>query len=299
MIFSRFFQNKWFNIRFYKDLKPVVFFIIWIPVLLFVTFLTAGFISKPNVAVSSMCDLENSSFKVGEKLVYKAYYNWQFVWVPAGEAVFEVKDNKDFYEIIVTGRTYTSYDYFFRVRDYFYSKVDKKTLLPQNFVRIVEEGNYRKFDSLVFDHKNQTAKSINGPSRSKTTTKNIPFVSCTHDLLSVLYFMRNIDVPAYKVGEHIPVKMLFDEEIYPIKVRYTGKESKVEVKDLGVFNTITVVPDLVSGNVFKDGNKMKVWVTDDRNKIPLLIESPLAVGTAKAVLQSYSGIRHKVTSKIK
>ena len=266
---------------------------------IFVVVLFSAFITTSPVEDITYCDLENTSFNGGEKLVYKAYYNWQFVWVPAGEAVFQVKESPDHYEIIVTGKTYTSYDYFFRVRDYFYSKIDKNTLLPQNFVRMVEEGDYRKFDSLSFDHQSKKAISFNGKSRKEASKKIITYDQCIHDLLSVLYFMRNINVSSHKIGDQIPVKMLFDEEIYPIKVRYTGKEANKNIKGLGNYNTITVVPDLITGNVFKDGNKMKVWVSDDNNKIPLLIESPLTVGSAMAILQSYSGQRHKMSSKVK
>ncbi|HMT11192.1 MAG TPA: DUF3108 domain-containing protein, partial [Ignavibacteria bacterium] len=103
---------------------------------------------------------------------------------------------------------------------------------------------------------------------------------------------RNIDVSKYDPGEMIPTKILFDETIYPIKVRYDGKFDNFSVKNLGTFNTIKVIPDLVTGNVFKEGNLMKIWVTNDSNKLPVLIESPLAVGSAKAVLKSYKGLRH-------
>ena len=240
------------------------------------------------------CKIENTAFVSGEKIVYKAYYNWQFVWIPAGEAVFHLVEKNDSYEVTVYGKTYKSYDPFFRVRDYFHSVIDKKTLYPKSFVRIVEEGNYRKFDSLSFNQNSRFAISFNGRTRETAKRKYITVPACTHDLLSVLYSMRNINVNAYKEGEHIPTKILFDENIYPIKVRYEGKQKNFEIKDLGTFNTIKVIPDLVTGNVFKDGNKMQVWVTDDGNKLPLLIESPLSVGSAKAVLKSYSGLKHKV-----
>jgi hypothetical protein len=238
------------------------------------------------------CQITNSAFKSGEKIVYKAYYNWKFVWIPAGEAEFSLVEKGDTYEITVIGKTYSSYDVFFRVRDYFHSVIDKKTMFPKSFVRIVEEGNYRKFDSLNFNQDSRLAMSFNGRTRETATKKVIGIQQCTHDLLSVLYFMRNIQIDNYKPGDHIPTKILFDEKIYPIKVKYDGKFKDFDIKDLGSFNTIKVIPDLVSGNVFKDGNRMNVWVTDDENKLPLLIESPLSVGSAKAVLKSYSGLRH-------
>jgi hypothetical protein len=245
------------------------------------------------------CQIENSSFKGGEKLTFKAYYNWQFIWIPAGEADFVLKENEDTYEVTVKGSTYESYDAFFRVRDYFYSKIDKKTLYPISFVRYIEEGKYRKFDSLYFDQEHHKAYSFVGKTKSTAVKKEIAFQSCSHDLLSVLYFLRNINVSIYKKGQYIPTSVIFDEEKFPIKVRYEGKEANKKVKDLGTFNTIKVIPDLVVGEVFKEGDKMKIWVTDDANKLPLYIESPLKIGSAKAILKSYSALRSPITSMVK
>ncbi len=245
------------------------------------------------------CEIENTSFASGEKLVYKVYYNWQFVWIPAGEAVFEIKENRFDYEVKVKGRTYNSYDNFFRVNDYFYSRIDKKTMYPKNFVRIIEEGDYRKFDSIVFDQANHKAFSINGKTKKVATRKELAYDNCIHDLLSIFYFLRNVNVETFKKGEYIPTNVLLDSGIHPIKVKYDGKEAKKSVKELGTFKTIRVVPDLVVGEVFKEGNKMKIWVTDDANKLPLFIESPLKIGSAKVVLKSHSGLRHPITAKVK
>lgn len=260
-------------------------------------FFAFSFTKKP--AQQGLCEIENTSFVSGEKLVYKAYYNWGFIWLPAGEASFTLTENKTDYEVRVIGKTYDSYESFFKVNDYFYSKIDKATLYPKNFVRIIEEGNYRKFDSISFDQENKKAYSINGKTRATAKRKEVNYDICMHDLLSVLYFMRNINVEQYSKGDYIPTKVFFDNESYPIKVRYDGKESKKNIKELGKYNTIKVTPDMVVGEVFKEGDKMKIWISDDANKVPLLIESPLKVGSAKAVLKSHSGLRHKLTAKIK
>lgn len=245
------------------------------------------------------CVLKNDSFKEGEELLYKVYYQLGWVWVPAGEARFRVRDAGKYYEMKVTAKTFDSYDWFFRVRDTFTSKIDKEKLLPQNFVRKVHEGNYHRFDSLVFHQSGGFADSYNGKTKKIARKKTFYYDGCMHDLLSVFYFLRNIDVARYQAGDYIPVKMLMDEKIYPIKVRYKGKEKSKEIKELGIYNTIVVVPDLITGNVFKEGNKMTIWVSDDKNKIPLLIESPLSVGHAKAVLSSIKGNRYIFTSKVK
>jgi len=252
-----------------------------------------------NSVYNPNCAIINESFKDGEELIYKVYYQLGWVWVPAGEARFRVRDIGKHYEMKVTARTYDSYDWFFKVRDTFASKIDKEKLLPHYFIRKVHEGNYHRYDSLVFNQSGGFAESYNGRTKKLARKKTFNYDDCMHDLLSVFYFLRNIDVSRYHSGDYIPVNMLMDEKIYPIKVRYKGKEKSKEIKDLGLYNTIVVVPDLITGNVFKEGNKMTIWVSDDKNKIPLLIESPLSVGHAKAVLSSTRGNRHVFTSRVK
>ena len=121
-----------------KFLIPVVFILM--------VFLSFTFSTK---AVNPyQCDTENVSFAGGEKLVYKLYYNLGLLWIPAGEVTFTVRENKENYELKAIGKTYKTYESIFKVNDYFYSKIDKKTLLPQNFVRIVHEDNYTLYDSI-------------------------------------------------------------------------------------------------------------------------------------------------------
>ncbi len=244
-----------------------------------------------------LCKIENTAIIGGEKLVYKAYYNWEFVWVPAGEAEFHIKETPETYQVTVRAKTYKGYDAFFRVRDYFYSEIDKNTMFPKKFVRHIEEGSYTKFDSMIFYPEKNQAISFNGPTRTKAKRKVITIDPCTHDLLSVFYFLRNTDVNNFKPGEAIPTTMLFDEEIYPIKVRYDSHHKNYNIKDVGKIDAIKVIPDLITGTVFKDGNQMQIFVSNDKNKIPLVVESPLVVGSAKAVLKSYSGLRHKLVIK--
>lgn len=243
------------------------------------------------------CRIENTAIKDGEQIVYKAYYNWQFVWIPAGEAKFNIKEKEETFEITVVGKTYKAYDPFFKVRDYFHSVIDKKTMYPRSFVRIVEEGNYRKFDSIVFNQAERYAISFNGKSRLTAKRKHVTLNQCTHDLLSVLYFMRNTDISKHRIGDKIPTRILFDETIYPISVNYDDSMENYKIKELGTYDVIKIIPDLVTGNVFKEGNLMQIYVSNDHNKLPLLIESPLSVGSAKAVLKSYSGLRYNLVKK--
>jgi len=257
-----------------------------------------SFNKTSKTVISDDCSISNSVFQHGEKLVYKLYYNWGLIWIPAGEVIFTVKESDHTYEMKAIGKTYQSYENIFKVNDYFYSEVDKKTLFPKNFVRIVEEGNYTLYDSISFDQPRNIAVSYHGKTKDSAKPQTHVVNQCMQDIVSNIYYMRNLRTDDMNKGDKFAVKMFFDKEVFPINVRYDGKEKK-DIKALGKFNTIRIIPDLVEGKVFKKGDHMKLWVSDDKNKIPLLIESPVSVGSIKAVLKSHSGLRYALDSKIK
>ena len=51
-------------------------------------------------------------------------------------------------------------------------------------------------------------------------------------------------------------------------------------------------PYVLKGRVFKESESLTMWVSDDLNKIPLRIKADLLVGSIKADLESYKGLKH-------
>ena len=243
------------------------------------------------------CFMENKTFQGGEEIAYKLYYNWGIMWLSAGEVSFKVNDMGSQYHVAVAGRTYKSYEWFFKVRDYYDTYIDKNSLLPKTAIRNVREGKYRLYDEITFDQENKKASSLRGKTKDVATKKNYNLGECMHDMLSVIYYSRNIDFESYKEGEEFPVKIFMDKEVWPLNVKYKGKQSRKKVKGKGRFNTIKFSPQVVSGRVFKEGEEMMVYVSDDKNRIPLLIESPVSVGSVKAVLKNYKGLKYNMTAK--
>jgi hypothetical protein len=243
------------------------------------------------------CFMENKTFQGGEEITYKLYYNWGIMWLSAGEVTFKVNDMGSQYHVAVAGRTYKSYEWFFKVRDYYDTYIDKNSLLPKTAIRDVSEGKYKLYDKITFDQENKKASSLRGKTREVATKKEYNVGECMHDVISVIYYSRNIDFESYNEGEEFPVKIFMDKEVWPLDVKYKGKESRKKVKGKGRFDTIKFSPQVVSGRVFKEGEEMMVYVSDDKNRIPLLIESPVSVGSIKAVLKSYKGLKHEMTAK--
>lgn len=236
-------------------------------------------------AQNDFCNTKNTSFKAGEKLIFRVFYNAGFIWINAGNAVFttigESVDGHDVYHITGDGKTAKSYEWFYKVNDRYETYIDKETLLPHRFIRTVNEGGFKINQDVRFNHAKRQAVS-------EKKVYSIP--QCTQDVLSAIYFARNIDYSKYKEGDKIPFNMFLDDKVYPLYIKYVGKE-RIKTK-MGTYNSIKIVPLLIEGTMFNGGEKMTVWVSDDKNHLPLRISSPIVVGSIKVDLMEFENIRN-------
>ena len=233
----------------------------------------------------------NNSFKDGERLTFHVYYNMSFVWVNAGTAKFstdlEDVNGKKEYHITGDGKTSHSYEWFYKVKDRYETYIDKETMLPERFVRDVNEGGTKINQDVTFNHKK-------GEAISNKKLYTIP--KGTQDILSSIFYARNIDYNRYKPGDKIPFNLFLDDKVYNVYIKYMGKEQLTT--KMGTFNAIKIVPLLIQGTIFTGGEKMTIWVSDDENHLPLRVDSPILVGSVKVDLMEYSNLRNPFTSLI-
>ncbi|HLL41919.1 MAG TPA: DUF3108 domain-containing protein [Segetibacter sp.] len=242
-------------------------------------------------AGDDFCGVRNNSFHAGESLSLIVFYNAVGLYINAGTANITVNSeklfNKPVFHIVGTGSTNSKYDWIFKVRDRYETYIDTVTLQPYKFIRNIYEGGYRKYENITF---NQTANTA-------ITTQGVYKVpNCVNDVVGAVYYARNIDFNKYKPGDRIPFFMFLDNEVYNMYIRYEGKQT-VKTR-YGKFRAIKFKPLLLKGTIFEGGEKMTVYVSDDANKIPLRIESPLLVGSVKVDMMSYDNLRFPLTSLI-
>ena len=242
-------------------------------------------------AGDDFCDIHNTAFSANETLTYNVFYNVIGLYVNAGTATFsnriEKLNNKVVYHVVGLGTSNPSYDFLFKVRDRYESYFDTTNLQPLKFIRNVDEGGYKKTEYITFSQQTNIATTLKGEFK-------VP--NCVQDVLSAIYYARNINFDKYKVNDKIPFAMFLDNEVYNLYIRYLGKED-VKTK-YGKFHAIKFKPLLVKGTIFKGGEEMQVWISDDPNHIPLRIESPIAVGSIKVDMMGYTNLRYPLYSKI-
>ena len=111
-------------------------------------------------------------------------------------------------------------------------------------------------------------------------------------MVSTFYYLRNnIGTKNLKVGDEVKLDMFFDEENYGFKLKYLGREN-LDTK-FGEVDALIFRPYVMAGRVFKEEESLTLWVSNDKNKIPLRIKADLAVGSLRADLEAFKGLKHQ------
>jgi hypothetical protein len=234
--------------------------------------------------------VKNTAFTYGEKLDYRVHYGP----LTGGHAHFEVADkpveinNRKSFHIKVDGKSSGMVDVMFKVRDQFESFVDEEAIIPWKQIKKVREGGYKDSDFILFDQVNGFATSRRG---------KVDIAQQTQDVVSAIYFARTTDMTNAKVGDIFPVNFYMDAENYLLRFKFVGKE--VIKTEAGTFNSLVIKPQLIKGRVFKDDEALTLWVSDDDNKIPLMVESDIFVGSIKAELIKCENVKNPMSAKIK
>jgi len=242
------------------------------------------------------CNGQNSmAFDRGETLKYWAYYDAPLLGkVYAGKATLKITKDKDIFNgrktfhAIGTGRTISTFDFFFKVRDQFESWFDEQTLRPYRFSRRTSEGGYIVEDDVDFDYKKMTARS---------RKKEISIGVNTQDLVSAYYFARNLNIDNLEIDDQFPIDFYLDDSVYTSVIIFKGIE--IVETSIGKFRCMKFMPMVVTGEVFDNPYPMSLWITDDKNRIPILIKSEVIVGSVKGELFEYKKLKFPMDAKLK
>ncbi len=236
----------------------------------------------------------NTSFGEGEKLEYRVHYGM----LNAAIATMVIDDKVTFrndrpcYKVDVYGRSVGVFDLITRINDNWGSYIDTAAIIPHRFYRNIEEGRYRKYEIVDFDHTTDQATTVILDKKTKepreTLQTKVP--DNVQDMVSGYYYLRTIDFSKVQPGTVLTIDAFFDEEQYDFKVKYLGKES-LRTR-LGKFNTLLLQPIMPKNKLFEGEDAIKVWISDDSNKIPLKIKASLFVGAIEIDIKRISGARN-------
>ena len=228
----------------------------------------------------------NTSFGPGEHLEYRVHYGF----LNAAEAIVDVSptlykvNNRPCYRVNVDARTVGAFDLVTRIRDTWRSYIDTSAILPQKFYSNLQENDYRKEENITFNHEANTVKA---EERTEKDIFKVP--DNVHDLISGYYFLRTIDFNRLSSGQVIEVPAFYDDTVYNMKVRYRGKD--VVKTKRGKINVIKMNPVLPANKLFKEEESIRIFVSDDANKVPVKVEVDFFVGSMVMDLKNNDGLK--------
>lgn len=232
--------------------------------------------------------VSNKAFTYGEKLKYRVHYG--FINAAKIDITVDPKpvviNERPTYHITAKGRTNSSFDWMYRVRDHFETYLDSESLAPLKYFKSVRENKYKDLDLVYYDHEKKYLKG---------RKKSMAMPTYVQDLVSGFYYARTFDFKKSKVGATFPIDIYLDQKIYNLKFKYIGIETINT--DFGKIKCYKMRPQLVVDRVFKDEDDMTVWITADANQIPVRVQTDIFVGSVKVDLTSYSGLANPLKVK--
>jgi hypothetical protein len=237
--------------------------------------------------------IPQNSFGRGEVIKYTVHYGL----INGGEATVETSNSlervndRPCYKATVSGRTTGSFDFFLRIRDQWRSYIDTASILPIRAQRDIAEKNYRKKETVDFDHQRDM---VDVQVHDKENPKHFPVKVANNslELVSGFYYLRTLNFDRMKVGETIKMPGFFDGENFVLDVVFKGRET-VETK-AGTIRTFKLVPKMPNNKLFRGENAISVYLSDDRNKIPVLFQAEMFVGSVKVDMVKYQGLKGRL-----
>ena len=267
----------------------IYFYISFLLILIFGFSVRSNVVSDQDLSFEKpvLNNLNQMPFKTGEKLSYVLHYGI----FNAGVAEIVIKsttkvfyNNRSAMNMVGKGRTTGAVDLVFSVRDHYETYLDSKTLKPLQFIRRVDEGGYLISQDYFFN-----------PDSNIVTTqdeKRFDVPDGVQDMISAFYFARTLNFDTAHFGDVYEIPAFVDNEIFYLKLKFAGRET-VKLRK-GKFRCLKFNPVVQEGRIFKTDEDLIVWVSDDRNKIPILAESKILVGSIKMELSDYEGLAHEI-----
>ncbi|MCE5345373.1 MAG: DUF3108 domain-containing protein [Bacteroidales bacterium] len=235
----------------------------------------------------------NNAFQAGEMLRFKGSYYTTSLWADLAEIRIDVSeinsDGKSLYSIKAIASTYSDYDAFFKIRDLYQTWVDKKDIKPYIFKRNVDEGGY-KFNMKYVIKRSSLQAKYEYERNGETKTSMIKIQDNTQDFVSVLYYVRTLNFEKMALNKTISIPVLVGEKTNDIVLVYKGKET-LKTETFGS-KTCYKLGVSIRSEAFVNKESNNVWLTADKNKIPVLVKAEIPAGSVQLRLVEAIGIKN-------
>ncbi|MDR1670992.1 MAG: DUF3108 domain-containing protein [Alistipes sp.] len=276
---------------------------------LFVLIAAAATIALPEMAGAQALAVVSSDppFAAGEELVYNVSYRAALippinVMRVSIRTLDETLAGSRHFHIVGNGRTTGAAKGFFELNDTYHTWLDAATLLPSRMTSDIREDNYRFRATYTYDWNSKTVSNVRRNANWDADQRDtFPLPSHNSgDALSLFFRLRAIDPAILSPGKAYSLELVLDKDAKPITLRFIGRE-EVKIRKIGTFRALKFTCTMATsdGTSYEEGMSFTAWISDDANKIPLMVESPIRIGRVSVTLANGFRTAHALTSRIK
>lgn len=237
--------------------------------------------------------IPHKDFERGEKFTYVAHY----LGLNGGKADIELDEKihhvngRPCYKVEVAGKTTGVASWVYHVDDLWRSFIDTSAIVSQQFHRDIEEGkSYTLVETTTFDHVRKKG-ILEQKKKNKYHKKEFEIPAYPQDMISGYYYLRTIDYTNKQPGDIISMNAVYEDSVYDFKVKYLGKD--VVKTRIGKINTLALTPIMPENKLFDGGDAITIYVSDDRNRVPVRVRAKMFLGAVNIELEDYDGLKHK------
>lgn len=268
--------------------------------LVIVVTIILSFIGNKGLAQCEITD--NKYFKPGENLTYDLYFKYGIMASKAGYAsLFTQKTqygSQSAYKMSLVSHSTGAARRFFKLDDTLVAFMDVK-LKPLAFWKDAHEGDDNVVERQTYSYQPDGSIHIrarrlkNGEERHNVllTTQ-----SCTYDMISIIYYARTLDYDNMQRNSKTNVVFISGKKKVNMQIHYEGLE-RVQANNNRTYTCYKLALTILDDAFVNQENAMRVYITNDLNRIPVQIESRLKIGSSRAVLRSFAGLKNPVGAK--
>ena len=238
---------------------------------------------------------ESYPFRSGETVTLSIMYKWGAINTEVGTARLQVDslrfEGERVYHLGCKVWTVPFFDRIYKIREDLQSWVRVRDLRPLRFTRSTYEGGYTASNDYHF---NWDAGKIEadvtfenkGPQRLE-----IPVKEGEYDLIALLYHIRSLDESAFKKGATTKVRFAIDDNVFDVYITAQGKEN-IKIRKQGRMDAWHLSCSVVQGALFDGDENLHLWISADKNRIPVVAKVPLKLGAVQAWLTGWDGLKN-------
>lgn len=209
-------------------------------------------------------------------------------------------NGKPHYKVHGHGVTMPAYRWFFTVDDSYYIWADTTNNRTTRFASDIREGSYTFRSEYRYDRANGVVKTRWQKKQLPERTKTMQISERGMDPVSLYFNLRSEASDSFREGESRRLEMVLEDTVHYLEFRFIGREVK-RIPKIGKFRTLKFKCQIGTsdGFSFTDGTEFTIWITDDRNKFPVYLESPIRIGSICGYISRTSGLKYPLESLIK